>query len=375
MLASPTRRSLRREIPDAIAGADRAQTSSMCRSAALVLLGAAVSHSLSTPVFFDTNGRLQRGATPGGGQRRYVPVHDGLSLLEPHGDGGWRPALLAPEEVERDDAGCIEAFLGTVTEGVLAADAGEAVDYYLLDVSHLPDAPTLGPAEAVWTPLRARAGPSPCDTLECDEAALLGTAAGMAQWHRSVTFCAQCGSADVKPYREGKGRQCAACKARFRPRLDASIIVLVTDSKGERCLLGRNARWPEGRYSTLAGFLEFGETLEECVVREVEEEAGVKVDRASLRCVASQPWLFPRSMMVGYIAQVEAGAEAAPLQVDEAELQDAQWFDRAFVKESLAAERAAGQDGPATPGGFHVPSKVSLARTLIEQWLQETEAS
>ena len=240
---------------------------------ALVLLFAAVSHSLSTPVFFDTNGRLQRGATPGGGQRRYVPVHDGLSLLEPHGDGGWRPALLAPEEVERDDAGCIEAFLGTVAEGVLAADAGQ-VDYYLLDVSHLPAAPALGAAEAVWAPLRARAGPSPCDTLECDEAALLGTAAGMAQWHRSVTFCAQCGSADVKPYREGKGRQCAVCKARFRPRLDASIIVLVTDRKGERCLLGRSARWPEGRYSTLAGFLEFGETLEECVVREVEEEAG-----------------------------------------------------------------------------------------------------
>ena len=85
------------------------------------------------------------------------------------------------------------------------------VDYYLLDVSHLPDAPALGPAEAVWAPLRARAGPSPCDTLECDEAALLGTAAGMGRWHRSVSFCAQCGSADVKPYREGKGRQCAAC--------------------------------------------------------------------------------------------------------------------------------------------------------------------
>ena len=77
-------------------------------------------------------------------------------------------------------------------------------------------------------------------------------------------------------------------------------------------------------------------------------------------------------MMVGYIAQVEAGAEVAPLQVDEAELQDAQWFDLAFVRESLAAERAAGQDGPAMPGGFHVPSKVSLARTLIEQWLQES---
>ena len=101
----------------------------MCRAAALVLLGAAVSHALSTPVFFDTNGRLQRGATPSGGQRRYVPVHDGLSLLEPHGDDGWRPVLLTPEEVERDDPerddpGCVEAFLGTVAEGALADDAG-----------------------------------------------------------------------------------------------------------------------------------------------------------------------------------------------------------------------------------------------------------
>ena len=96
----------------------------MCRAAALVLLGAAVSHALSTPVFFDTNGRLQRGATPSGGQRRYVPVHDGLSLLEPHGGDGWRPVLLTPEEVERDDPGCVEAFLGTVAEGALAADAG-----------------------------------------------------------------------------------------------------------------------------------------------------------------------------------------------------------------------------------------------------------
>ena len=174
--------------------------------------------------------------------------------------------------------------------------AATQVDYYLLDVSHLPDAPALGPAEAVWTPLRARAGPSPCDTLECDEAALLGTAAGMGQWHRSVAFCAQCGSADVKPYREGKGRQCGACKARFRPRLDASIIVLVTDPKGERCLLGRNARWPEGRYSTLAGFLEFGETLEECVVREVEEEAG----RWSLPPYPPLPPLSPLTPPVGH---------------------------------------------------------------------------
>ena len=84
-----------------------------------------------------------------------------------------------------------------------------------------------------------------------------------------MKFCSTCGSDAVELYRDGKGRRCSACGARFRPRIDASMIVLVVDRARERCLLGRKSVWPAGRYSTLAGFLEFGESLEECVAREV----------------------------------------------------------------------------------------------------------
>lgn len=259
------------------------------------------------PVFFDTHGRLERGKSSTGAlQKLYVPVCDGESLLTADGDA-WRPTLLSEEDAAPllQDEGTLEAFLGTAQTGVLGS-----ADYWLLDVSHLDEPPELG--DGTWKPLRARAGPSPCDTLHSDEAALLGTARGMAHWHRSVKFCANCGSANVRPYREGKGRQCADCKARFRPRLDASVIVLVTDAAGERCLLGRKAEWPAGRYSTLAGFLEFGETLDECVAREVQEESGVAVERSSIRYVASQPWLFPRSMMVGFVVRAQTAPPSSP---------------------------------------------------------------
>ena len=108
----------------------------------------------------------------------------------------------------------------------------------------------------------------------------------------------------------------------MRPRVDPSIIVLV--ARGDECLLGRQASWPAGRYSTLAGFVELGETFEEAVVREVREEAGVTCDRSTLRFVASQPWLFPRSLMVGFVVET---ADTA-LEVDESELEDARWFSR-----------------------------------------------
>ena len=159
---------------------------------------------------------------------------------------------------------------------------------------------------------------------------------------------------------------------RFRPRLDASAIVLVLDESREHCLLGRKAAWPAGRYSTLAGFVEFGETVEECVVREVDEEVGVVVDRSSIEFVASQPWLFPRSMMMGFMCTTRGAVDDAALAVDEAELEDAKWFSKGFVLEQLASgELGDGLDGPLHEGGFHVPSQVSLARVLIEQWLQE----
>ena len=321
--------------------------------------------SLAEPPFFDTSGRFQRGVKTGA-STFYTAVHDGKSLV--HHDAAWRPALLSFAEAEDALAsdGSVAAFLGSVDEHSDSPLA--AGDYWLLETSHLPEPPALLDG-AVWEPLRASAGPSVCDDLENDEAALLATARGMAHWHRSVKFCASCGSGDIETYRDGKGRRCTACGTRFRPRLDPSVIVLVTDSTGERCLLGRNKRWPAGRYSTLAGFCEFGETLEETVVREISEEAGVTVARDSIEFVASQPWLFPRSLMVGFTCKVVEPADDAALTVDANELEDAKWFDKEFVRQALTEEREAGKDGPAEEGGFHVPSRVSLARTLIQNWL------
>ena len=321
--------------------------------------------ALADPPFFDTAGRLQRGVTPNNDANKYfTAVHDGKSLVE-RGDaeGEWKPALLSASEAAK--ASGLNVFLGSVSEDSSLAPG----DYWLLELSEQDEPPNIGGEHACWQPLRARAGPSVCDALENDEAALLATARGMAHWHTSVKFCASCGSDAVEPYRNGKGRRCANCGTRFRPRLDASVIVLVTDPSGEKCLLGRKKEWPAGRYSTLAGFLEFGETLEECVSREINEEAGVDVNRNSIEFVASQPWLFPRSMMVGFTCKVAEGA--TDLVVDHDELEDAQWFDKAYVREQMAMEREAGKDGPAVEGGFHVPSKVSLARVLVENWLEK----
>jgi len=325
------------------------------------------------PVFFDTAGRLQRVPAPAnpGTTRFYTLVHNGQSLVKADGCG-WKPALLSASEVsEVGGGGALQVFLGSVEDAASPLQRG---DYWLLETSALDEQPpaSIGGDGAAWEPLRARAGPSVCDALEVDEAALLATARGLAHWHNSVRFCSKCGSAEVVPYRNGKGRRCNVCSERFRPRLDASVIVLVLDATRSRCLLGRKAAWPTGRYSTLAGFVEFGETLEECVVREVCEESGCSVDRSTLDFVASQPWLFPRSLMVGFTvcAAPSEGADAA-LAVDEDELEDARWFSKEYVREQLGLEREAGRDGPAVEGGFHVPSRVSLARTLIESWLAE----
>jgi len=227
-------------------------------------------------------------------------------------------------------------------------------------------------ASAQWVPLRASRGPGGGAGAILDSqvmlpeggddyAALLAMARGLALWHRSVNFCAVCGGA-TRPFRDGANQKCVECGERFRPRTDPSVIMLVTS--GDKCLLGRQASWPAGRYSTLAGFAEFGETLEECVLREVREESGVYVARASVRFVASQPWLFPRSLMVGFIA--EADTEA--LTVDD-ELDGAGWFDREYVRSQLALQGES--DAPPEQGAFHVPSRISLARTLIDTWLDE----
>ena len=183
------------------------------------------------------------------------------------------------------------------------------------------------------------------------DAGLAAHAAALVNWHRRHRHCSVCGA----PTAVGDGgivRRCASCGTDHHPRTDPVVIMLVTD--GDRVLLGRQPTWPEGRYSALAGFVEPGESLEEAVAREVREEAGVEVGPPEY--VASQPWPFPSSLMLGFTVPWVSGE---PRRIDE-ELQDVRWFDRADV--AAAAEEREGVLG--------LPPRFAIARRLLDTWLR-----
>jgi NAD+ diphosphatase len=186
--------------------------------------------------------------------------------------------------------------------------------------------------------------------LSHGEGGLVAYATGLVNWHRRHPRCSVCGAA-TEVDEGGYVRRCPQCGAVHHPRTDPVVIMLVVD--GDRALLGRQARWPPGRYSALAGFVEPGESLEEAVAREVSEEAGVEV-RAP-RYVSSQPWPFPSSLMLGFVAEY-AGGEAA---ARDGELEDVRWFSRSELFEIRAGRR----------DGLHVPPPIAIARQLIDGWL------
>jgi NAD+ diphosphatase len=186
--------------------------------------------------------------------------------------------------------------------------------------------------------------------LPAADAGLAAYAASLVNWHRRHQHCAVCGTPTVIA-EGGIVRRCPRCGAEHHPRTDPVVIMLVTDS--DRVLLGRQGAWPPGRYSALAGFVEPGESLEEAVAREVREEAGVEV--GAPRYVGSQPWPFPSSLMIGFIAPWRSGE---PRRAD-AELEDVRWFARADV-----ADAVAGRDSP-----VGLPPRFAIARRLLEHWL------
>lgn len=186
--------------------------------------------------------------------------------------------------------------------------------------------------------------------LPADEAALAAYAASLLSWHRRHRFCANCG-APTESVDGGHERRCPSCDAHHFPRTDPVVIVRVVDDR-DRLLLGRQASWPERRFSVLAGFVEPGETLEEAVRREVREESGVIVGEAAY--VASQPWPFPSSLMIGFNA-VATGGDPRP---GDGELQEVRWFERAEV-EAAAAGR----------GEIFLSPPYSISRRLIDAWL------
>lgn len=182
--------------------------------------------------------------------------------------------------------------------------------------------------------------------LSPDEANLAAHARALVLWHALQRYCGVCGAA-ARPEAGGNSRICtnSDCGRVIFPRVDPAIIVLVTD--GERCLLGRQARWPEGRYSTIAGFAEPGESLEDAVRREVFEETNVHV--GEVRYHSSQPWPFPSSLMTGFFAQ----ATSTEIRLNDAELEDARWFTRNDLRSDFPK----------------LPFRISIARRLVDHWL------
>lgn len=206
-----------------------------------------------------------------------------------------------------------------------------------------------------------------------DDASLLAHARGMVVWHNNTKFCCKCGS-KTKSQRAGSSRKCVneGCKASSYPRLEPASIMLITDRTGDHCLLGRKAIWPTGRYSALAGFTEVGETLEQTAVRETFEEAGVTVDADSLRMVASQPWPFPSSLMIGY--RGVCTEEGLPtVNFDSKEMQDVKWFSKEDVRNALdGGSTSLGDWKPtAKEAILHFPGVSSLARVMLTQWCSE----
>jgi NAD+ diphosphatase len=253
---------------------------------------------------------------------------------------GDRLALFPAVAAENASLLC---YLGKTTEPGTDAEVGAPiVSAVLTDAG----AASLEPDPDRWVSLRDSG-----TSLGAGDSALLTAAVALANWHASHEHCPRCGAATV-PELAGWARRCPACQDQIFPRTDPAVIVLVVDDD-DRLLLGSNVLWPEGRYSLLAGFVEAGESLENAVCREIAEESGLRVENP--RYLASQPWPFPRSMMLGFTARVAAGVNPNDLQPDGEEIVDLRWFSREQLRKEAAT--------------LLLPGFTSIARHLIDLWL------
>jgi NAD+ diphosphatase len=270
---------------------------------------------------------------------RFLPLWKLDSLVS--GDPP-RPAGLAADEA----APLLPVAESLVLLGLEGAAGGRAV--FGLSLPRDWDPAGLA-ARGEWANLRAVA-----DRLEPADWAVLAHARAMAYWHQRCRFCSDCGSPTTSAL-AGYARRCSnpACGQEHYPRTDPAIIVLVYS--GQRCLLGRQASWPAGRYSTLAGFMEPGESVEQAVAREVEEEAGVRLREA--RYYGSQSFPFPASLMLGFHAE----AASEEIRLNDGELQDARWFTRQELSEAIAA------------GTVGLPPRFAISHRLITAWREAEE--
>jgi NAD+ diphosphatase len=213
--------------------------------------------------------------------------------------------------------------------------------------------------DELWVDLRSYGG-----LLDDTSAGLFTTAQALHNWHRRARFCARCGSR-TRWIQFGWATRCEQHDHEEYPRTDPAIICLVHDEvavNGERVLLARQPIWPKGRYSVLAGFVEAGESLEGCVTREIREEVGAEV--SDVRYLGSQPWPFPRSIMLGFTARADS---SLPVRPAEGEIEEARWVSRADVRAAFenGGEPTSIDGGAAT---MILPGNSSIARVMLEAW-------
>ncbi len=280
-------------------------------------------------------------------------------------DAGWVASLLDDPQTRllplrelkplvRDDAAAALDWQ-QVAPWRAAIDAGAALillgigngrAHFALDATGLPaDA-----SDAASVDVRSLAAAIPGG-----EAAILAEARSLLDWHARHGFCAQCGTASAIDA-AGWGRRCPNCRAHHYPRVDPVVIMLAV--RGERCLLGRGRRRVGARFSCLAGFMEPGETIEEAVRREVLEESGIRVGR--VRYLASQPWPFPSTLMMGLLAE----ALSDEITIDPEEIAEARWFERAEVRAMVARSRS---DAP-IEGLATLPPPLAIGHQLARRW-------
>lgn len=245
---------------------------------------------------------------------RVLPISAGRMSIGEHGLGWVRPEE-SPDGIK-----------------VLLGERDGAVRFAVLTQEAQPE----------WRSMRALAA-----MVDDQDGVFAVHAVGISEWIARTKHCPACGGA-LQIEQAGHLARCGSCGAEQFPRTDPAVIMIVVAE--DRCLLGRHPSWPSGRYSTLAGFVEPGESLEAAVRREVREESGIRVGRVDY--FGSQPWPLPASLMVGFVAH----AESDEIQVDGQEIEDASWFTREEMLER------------ATSGELALPGGISISRSLIEHW-------
>lgn len=264
-----------------------------------------------------------------------IAVRDGRVRID--GDDLDAPALLRVSADAVDEA----------TWALLGRDAAGAA-VLLAALAPESDAVDTAPEET-WLGLRDLGG-----RLDGEDAEILVEALALGGWLRDAPFCPTCGGG-TELRQAGWSRRCLVCGREHFPRTDPAVIVAVESADGERLLLGANAHWGGRMYSCFAGFTEAGESLETTVHRELAEESGVRL--ASMHYVSSQPWPFPRSLMLGFRAVAVDEDEVRP---DGEEIVDVRWFTREEIGTALAG------DGP-----VGLPGAASIARALIVSWFED----